>query len=186
MKPIFQKKLQFAQIKVFGHFPDFASLVFLDFAHNDRWAWCLAVFLQFADPVNVFLLDAKPQFIESWKLIKNWFYSLTRHMENIGIVIESHCMNYKKLYLNRESAKSRALRVYMLACLACLRARRAYVFACLRVYVRACCDEMFYFLMYLRIWCAFLSYLLYISILKNSHSKKIVCFVRPNRSKCPK
>ena len=125
---IFQK---IAQIEVFGHFLDFASLVFLDFAHNDRWAWCLAVFLQFAGPVNVFLLDTKPQFIESWKLIKNWFYSLTRHIENIGIVIESHCMNYKKLYLNRESAKSRALRVYMLACLACL---RAYVLAC----VRAC------------------------------------------------
>ena len=46
MKPIFQKKLQFgdvrprnrpknAQIDVFGHFLNFASLVFLDFAHND-------------------------------------------------------------------------------------------------------------------------------------------------------
>ena len=65
MKPIFQKKLQFgdiwprnrqkiAQIEVFGHFLDFASLVFLDFAHNDRWAWCLVVFLQFTGPVNVF------------------------------------------------------------------------------------------------------------------------------------
>ena len=49
MKPIFQKKLQFpdiwprnrpniAQIEVFGYFMEFASLVFLDFAHNDRWA----------------------------------------------------------------------------------------------------------------------------------------------------
>ena len=66
MKPIFQKNVQFgdiclwnrqkiAQIDVFGHFVDFASLVFLDFAHNDRWAWCLVVFLQFAGPVNVFL-----------------------------------------------------------------------------------------------------------------------------------
>ena len=47
MKPIFQKNLQFgdmspknrqkiAQIEVFGHFLDFALLVFLDFAHNDR------------------------------------------------------------------------------------------------------------------------------------------------------
>ena len=27
-----------AQIEVFGHFLDFASLVFLDFAHNDMWA----------------------------------------------------------------------------------------------------------------------------------------------------
>ena len=42
-------------IKDFGHFLDFALLVFLDFAHNDRWAWCLVVFLQFAGPVNVFL-----------------------------------------------------------------------------------------------------------------------------------
>ena len=27
-----------AQIEVFGHFLDFALLVFLDFALNDRWA----------------------------------------------------------------------------------------------------------------------------------------------------
>ena len=39
----------------FGHFLDLALLVFLDFAHNDRLAWCLVVFLQFASPVNVFL-----------------------------------------------------------------------------------------------------------------------------------
>ena len=71
MKPIFQKNLQFsekleifdleivkkfAQMDVFGHFLDFASLIFLDFAHNDRWAWWLVVFLQFAGPVNVFWL----------------------------------------------------------------------------------------------------------------------------------
>ena len=47
MKPIFQKNLRFgyiwqrirqkiAQIKVFGRFFDFASLVFFDFARNDR------------------------------------------------------------------------------------------------------------------------------------------------------
>ena len=49
MKPIFQKNLKFgdiwsrnrqktARIEAFGHFLDFASSVFLDFAHNDRWA----------------------------------------------------------------------------------------------------------------------------------------------------
>ena len=49
MKPIFQKKLQFgdiwprnrqkfAQIAFFGHFLGFASLVFFDLAHNDKWA----------------------------------------------------------------------------------------------------------------------------------------------------
>ena len=65
-EPIFQKNLQFgdiwprnrqkiAQIEVFGHFLNFASLVFLDFAHNNRWAWCLVVFLQFVSPVNLFL-----------------------------------------------------------------------------------------------------------------------------------
>ena len=68
MKPIFQKNLDIfdleivkktAQIEVFGHFLDFASLVFLDFAHNDRWAWSLVVFLQFAGPVNVFLFSLK-------------------------------------------------------------------------------------------------------------------------------
>ena len=31
---------------------------FLDFAHDDRCVWCL-VFLQFAGPVNVFLLSIK-------------------------------------------------------------------------------------------------------------------------------
>ena len=45
-----------AQIEVFGHFLDFASLVFLDFARNDRWAY-LVVFLQFVGPVNVFLFS---------------------------------------------------------------------------------------------------------------------------------
>ena len=60
-------------------------------------------------------------------------------------------------------ACSRALHVYVLACLVCL-----------RVYVRACYDGIFFFLTCLRTCCAFLSYLLYISILKfkNSHSKK--------------
>ena len=43
--------------EVFGHSFDFASLVFLDFAHNDRLAWCLVVFLQFVDPINVFLFQ---------------------------------------------------------------------------------------------------------------------------------
>ena len=43
-----------AQIEVFDHLLNFASLVFLDFSH-DRWAWCLVVFLQFVGPVNLFL-----------------------------------------------------------------------------------------------------------------------------------
>ena len=91
-----------------------------------------------------------------------------------------------------ESAKSRAwraLRVYVLACsrawrayvlgvftcLVCLRACVLTCLVCLRVYVRACHDEMFYFLTCLHTWCAFLSYFVYISILKfkNSHSKKL-------------
>ena len=48
-------KKKITQTEVFGYFLDFVSLVFLDFAHNDRWAWCLVVFLQFAVPVNAFL-----------------------------------------------------------------------------------------------------------------------------------
>ena len=44
-----------AQIDVFGHFLDFASLVFPDFTHNDRRTWFLVVFLQFASPVSLFL-----------------------------------------------------------------------------------------------------------------------------------
>ena len=66
MKPIFQENLKFgdiwpwncqkvAQIEIFGHFFNFASLVFLDFAHNDRWVLCLVAFLQFAGPVIIFL-----------------------------------------------------------------------------------------------------------------------------------
>ena len=31
-------KKKIAQIEVFGHFLDFALLVFLDLQHNDRWA----------------------------------------------------------------------------------------------------------------------------------------------------
>ena len=64
MKLIFQKDLQFGnicrrnrpKIEVFGHFLDFVSLVFLDFAHNNKLARSLLVFLQFAGPVSVFLL----------------------------------------------------------------------------------------------------------------------------------
>ena len=48
MRPIFQKNLQFGdilpqnrrkvtQIEVFDYFLDFAPLVFLNSAHNDRW-----------------------------------------------------------------------------------------------------------------------------------------------------
>ena len=82
MKPIFQKNLQFgdiwpqmskspkkiAQIKVFGHFLDFAWLVFLDFPHTDRWAWFIVVFLQFAGSVNAFLLiERKGSFLDVWQ-----------------------------------------------------------------------------------------------------------------------
>ena len=79
----------------------------------------------------------------------------------------------------------RAQRACVLTCLACLRAQHACVLTCLvclRACVRGCYDEMFYFLTCLRTWCAFLSYLLYISILKfkNSQSKQIVCFVKLN------
>ena len=95
-------------------------------------------------------------------------------------------------YCPNESAKLRAWRAYLLACLrawrvyvlTCFHAWRAYVLGvltclaslvCLRVYVRACYDEMFYFLTCLCTWCAFLSYLLYISTLKfkNFHGKKL-------------
>ena len=73
------------------------------------------------------------------------------------------------------------LRVCMLMCLACLCAYVLTCLVCLCVYMPACYDKMF-FLTCLLTWCAFLSYLLCISILKfkNSHSKKIVCFVKLN------
>ena len=52
----------------FGHFLNFALLVFLDFPHNDMWAWCLVVFIQFAGPVNLFLLFKRSFFrkVEKW------------------------------------------------------------------------------------------------------------------------
>ena len=48
-----------AKIKVLGHFLDFALLVFLYFVRNNRWEWCLVVFLQFAGPVNALLSISK-------------------------------------------------------------------------------------------------------------------------------
>ena len=76
---IFQKNLQFgdnwpqnclknSQIEVFGHFHHFASLVFLDFVHNDTLGWCLVVFLQFIGPVNVFLLTDDEISTQYWEL----------------------------------------------------------------------------------------------------------------------
>ena len=69
---------------------------------------------------------------------------------------------------------------HVLDVLTCLRVCVLTCLACFRVYVRACYDEMFYFLTRLRTWCAFLSYLLYISILKfkNSHSQKLWVLLR--------
>ena len=66
-------------------------------------------------------------------------------------------------------------RAHVLGVCACLR-------ACVLTCVCPCYDEMFYFLTCLRTWCAFLSYLLHISILKfkDSYSEKFVCFVKLN------
>ena len=84
------------------------------------------------------------------------------------------------------------LHAYVLACLACLRASRACmlgVLACLSASVlgalacvRACYNEIFYFLTCYCTWCAFLFYLLYMSILKfkNFYSEKFACFVKLN------
>ena len=78
------------------------------------------------------------------------------------------------------------LHAYVLGVLTCLRAcvltrLRASVLVVLAC-VRACYDEMFYSLTCLHTWCAFLSYLLYISIFKfkNSYYEKFVCFVKLN------
>ena len=69
------------------------------------------------------------------------------------------------------------LRAYVLGVLTCLRACVLTCLVCLCLWGRACYNEMLFFLTCLRTWCAFLSYLLYISILKfkNSHSKKKLC-----------
>ena len=43
------------KLSFFSHFLDFILSILLDFAHNDRWAWCLFIFLQFTGPVKAFL-----------------------------------------------------------------------------------------------------------------------------------
>ena len=49
-----RNRQKITQIVVFGHFLDFASLVFFGFAHNDRWAWCLVVFLHNSPVQSIF------------------------------------------------------------------------------------------------------------------------------------
>ena len=71
------KSSKIALIEVFGHFLEFVSLVFLDFAHNDRWAWCLVVFLQIAGPVNVFLFLQDNQ----------------EHIPNFTCIYFQYCLN---------------------------------------------------------------------------------------------
>ena len=70
------------QIDAFGHFLNFAWLVFLDFAHNGRWAWCLVVFLQFAGTVNVFLLLKKHEAFQTERNSFSW---------NTGLYIQKSC-----------------------------------------------------------------------------------------------
>ena len=66
-----------AQIEVFRQFLDIASLVFLDFANNDRWVWCLVACLQFSGPVNVFLffLHFSYNFLFKFK-VKNLLWNI--------------------------------------------------------------------------------------------------------------
>ena len=100
MKLFFQKNVQFgdiwprncqkiAQIEVVGHFLDFASFVFLNFAHNDRWTWCLVVFLQFTGPVNVFLLLVQKFVLSSITLFKRTCQEiiLRLFLGNIGRIL---------------------------------------------------------------------------------------------------
>ena len=77
----------------------------------------------------------------------------------------------------------------VLTCFVCLHAWGPCVLACFSASVlgalacvRACYDEIFYFLTCYCTWCAFLFYLLYISILKfkNFYSEKFPCFVKLN------
>ena len=95
MKSIFQKNLQFgdisprnrqkiAQIEYLDHFLDFASLVFPDFAHNDRWA-CQVVFLQFAGPVDEFLFSL----IVSYKKLQRLYFALS---------ISHICLHFKMCF----------------------------------------------------------------------------------------
>ena len=113
--------------------------------------------------------------------------TIRAYKTQIETLSENHNQHSGLVYF--KSAKLHAWRGSVLTCFLCLRAYVLSVLACLRalctcvrVCVRACYDEMFYFLTCLRTWCAFLSYLLYISVLKfkNSHRKKLVCFVDLN------
>ena len=122
MKPIFQKNLQFrdiwpwhrqkiAQIEVLGHFLDFASLAFLDFAHKDRWAWCLVVFLQFAGLVNVLSFLSLKKLYYVFFLLSFLKMSIKFYMKNICLHLLSYllgslmqaieCMNINLNLLDR-------------------------------------------------------------------------------------
>ena len=89
MKPIFQKNLQFRdiwprnrqknlKIEVFGHFLDFASLVFLNFAHNDRWAWCLVV--SYNLPVQL--------------MHSCYIYEIDFNLDSMGVLHNKYVINY--------------------------------------------------------------------------------------------
>ena len=56
------------------------------FSHNDSWAWCLVVFLQFAGPVNVFLFT-----VVLWKLLN--FLSFWKFLPPVifyGLILTVH------------------------------------------------------------------------------------------------
>ena len=64
-----RNRQKIAQVEDFSHFLDCALLVFLDFAHNDRWLWCLVVFLQFGSPANAYenIIEKKyAQCVQLW------------------------------------------------------------------------------------------------------------------------
>ena len=68
-----------------GFWP-FSLLDFLDFSHNDSWAWCLVVFLQFAGPVNIFLFT-----VILWKLLN--FLSFWKFLPSVifyGLILTLH------------------------------------------------------------------------------------------------
>ena len=81
------------KLRFFGHFLDSASLVFLDVAHNVRWAWGLVVFLQFAGRVNVFLFK--------FETLENVFNSYRRILETVSNLKKSAMTTFSKTRIHK-------------------------------------------------------------------------------------
>ena len=72
---VVRRYAKIAQIEVFGHFLEFGSIVFLDFAYDHRWAWCLATGLtSLHEKIITGLILGKigPKMLQIDVLVESW------------------------------------------------------------------------------------------------------------------